>query len=698
MQDQHSQEELLLKTPMSLLKVIFRIVLILVCAHGVSRGQERAQFAIDSIQVESVLDTISIGAYFYKGDQWNTPGSISLLRNQQLILADNTNLATVINSLPGVTMQTGTYATNRIVIRGMGSRTPFNTNRIRSYINEIPLTGNDGISNPEELDVQGLGRLEIIKGPASALYGSGLGGTINFYTPTVKELSGQVTTQVGSFGTSRFHLSGGYSKGSFNSWVAVNRMDSDGFRENNHFKRTSVLTQSGYYRDKWSLAFTGLWLSMDAGIPSSLGRTLFEERPTAAAPNWKAIEGFKQLQRALVGLTYTQQLGGDWVSKATLFARWSDNYERRPFNNLNDGTNGIGWRQTLSKYGRRWDYIIGFEGIRESYGWMLDINDRLINENREVRQQSNGFAVAYYRPSNKWVLSGALAVNAISYELIDLFLANGDQSGRRAFPLVVSPRFGFVYDLTSAWQWYGSVGHGFSMPSPEETLLEEGSVNNDIQAEQGWQYEFGIRWRRSPESWRLDLVAYHINLNNLLVTKRLTEDIFTGINAGRTHHWGVELATEGDIFKYDQFPGTLNSRWSLSASTHRFIQFEDEGAIYDGKGLPGVPRETLQAIAQWRPWQALSIMIHYQYTGAQWIDDGNTIRYNGFDLLNLRMDFQLKLYRKSVGRLYIGVNNAWDERFASMLVINALAPMGQEPRYFYPALPRHVFLGFTCSW
>jgi iron complex outermembrane receptor protein len=659
-------------------------------------AQENIKVASDTTEIVGVLDTLTIGAYFLKGDNWQTPGSISQLRGNQLVLADNTNLTTVINTLPGVTMQTGTYATNRIVIRGMGSRTPFNTNRIRSYINDIPITGNDGISNPEEIDVQGLGRLEIIKGPASALYGSGLGGTINFYTPSVeKQYSLQATAQYGSFGTSRLHLSGGISKGGFKSWTAVNRMDAVGFRENNHFTRTSILNHSGYYGKNWSIEFTGIWLSMDAGIPSSIGSTLFQERPTAAAPNWLAIEGFKNLQRAIAGFTYTQDLGGGWVNKSTIFTRWSDNYEKRPFNNLDDGSTGIGWRNTLSKYGSRWDYIIGFEGIQESYEWMLDINDRTINNNKEVRQQGNIFGVIYFRPSKRWVLTGAFAMNAISYQLIDQFPLNGDQSGQRVFPTVWSPRAGFSYQIASSWQWYGSMGHGFSMPSPEETLLEEGSVNTQIKAEQGWQYETGIRWRKSPQSWQVDWVVYHINLNNLLVTKRLTEDIFTGLNAGRTHHWGLELAVEGYIMKKERFPGRLSNRWSIAMSANRFIEFEDDGVVFDGNALPGIPQETVQALFDWRPWPFFTLMCQYQFTGAQWINDANTFRYEGFNQINLQGSFHLYTQKQRSGRLYIGVNNALDSRHASMLVINALAPMGQEPRYFYPALPRHFFVGFT---
>ena len=61
----------------------------------------------------------------------------------------------LINQAPGVHMASGSLNTHRVVIRGVGSRTPYNTNRIRAYLDDIPLTSGDGISTLEDLDLFG---------------------------------------------------------------------------------------------------------------------------------------------------------------------------------------------------------------------------------------------------------------------------------------------------------------------------------------------------------------------------------------------------------------------------------------------------------------------------------------------------------------------------------------------------------------
>ncbi len=82
-------------------------------------------------------------------------------------------------------MAAGTYNTNRLVIRGVGSRTPYNTNRIKAYLDDIPLTSGDGVSTLEDQDQLAIGRMEILKGPGFLPLRLGIGrcGQVKFPLP-----------------------------------------------------------------------------------------------------------------------------------------------------------------------------------------------------------------------------------------------------------------------------------------------------------------------------------------------------------------------------------------------------------------------------------------------------------------------------------------------------------------------------------
>ena len=164
------------------------------------------------------LNEVIVNAYQINTRQHNVPGAISVLSGDEIQTSDGNNFAQTLHSMPGIYMHSGTYATSRIVIRGVGSRTPYNTNRIKSYLNDIPITSSDGISTPEDIDLMGIGRMEIIKGPASALYGSGLGGNINLYTPTSRRNKGEVLLQYGSYNTFKAAAAGNYNNGDLNIW------------------------------------------------------------------------------------------------------------------------------------------------------------------------------------------------------------------------------------------------------------------------------------------------------------------------------------------------------------------------------------------------------------------------------------------------------------------------------------------------
>jgi iron complex outermembrane receptor protein len=644
----------------------------------------------DSVRL---LNAVTVEAYQVSGGLRTIPGSLSVISGKGLSLSDGTNLATTLNAIPGVTMQSGTYATSRIVIRGMGSRTPYNTNRIRAYLNDIPLTTFDGVSTPEEIDFPNLGRIEVIKGPASALFGSGLGGSINLFTPADSESRGEINLQFGSFNTVKAGLSGTLHRRNGNHWASISHLQSDGYRENNDYRRTSLLTTSQWKHAGWSVSSLLLLLDVDGGIPSSVGKTLFEDNPRAAAPNWKAIGGYKKYNKGVAGITLMNILSENLTNKLTVFGKWNDDFEKRPFNNLNDLSLSAGFRDRLNLHVPKTDLAIGTEWITERYEWKLNLEDSLLNKNRENLNQLNVFALFEYRPVSELNISIGSAVNHIGYRLADLYQANGDQSGKREFPLIFSPRIGINFAPGDRIAVYASAGHGYSLPSPDETLLPEGEVNPGIKPEQGMQYELGTRMNLFGNRVQLDATLYWIELSNLLVTKRVTEDIFTGINAGRTRHQGFELLMRYRMFMFSGFPGILSSSLSYASSLNRFLEFTDNGVSYNGNHLPGIPDQTIQVQLYWNPAKRLELVTHFQYTGDQYLNDDNSLNYSGYFLCNLKAIFQWQIRKREPFTLVAGINNLTGTHYASMLIVNALGAPGSEPRYYYPGLPRHAYAG-----
>ena len=640
------------------------------------------------------LNEVIVNAYQINTRQHQVPGAISVLSRAELQTTDGNNFNHSLHKIPGIYMHSGTYATSRIIIRGMGSRTPYNTNRIKSYLNDIPITSSDGISTPEDIDLMGIERMEVIKGPASTLYGSGLGGNINIYTPTSEYNNTEALIQYGSFNTFKAAASTNYNGNNTNIWGNLSHLHSDGYRENSRHNRTSFLSSGTWEQESYSLEYTLMLMNLNAQIPSSISKTLYETNPKAAAANWNGIEGYKEYQRAIAGATLTNNLTHNWNNKLTIFGKWVDSYEKRPFNNLDDGSSGGGIRNRLTYNSSHWDALIGFEWINDTYRWQMDLDDELINKNRETRNHYNMFAMLYWQPTIRWNISIGGAVNRVNYSLTDLFSENGDQSGERNFPAIFSPRLGINYAPSRYLALYASVGHGFSMPSPEETLLPEGNINEELEPEQGIQYELGVRLNFFNNASVLEASIYRIDLTNLLVTKRLTEDIFTGINMGKTSHTGFELMIKQRLFSFPSFPGSMHANGNYAWSNNQFIDFTENDNVYDGNKLPGIPSHMANAGIEWQPFSEFSINSNLQFVGKQYIDDANSKINDDYLLANIRGSYRFNINSTSVIELFTGINNISNSHYSPMLTVNAVAFGDVEPRYYYPGLPRHYYAGF----
>ena len=152
------------------------------------------------------------------------------------------------------------------------------------------------------------------------------------------------------------------------------------------------------------------------------------------------------------------------------------------------------------------------------------------------------------------------------------------------------------------------------------------------------------------------------------------------------------------IFSYNQFPGQLSSNLSYTFSKNLFIDFTNEDNVFDGNNLPGIPSYTAQISFQWNPIASMTVDAQFQSVGKQYLDDSNSVSEPSYFFSNLKLSNRFQTFKNSTLSLYVGVNNITNAHYASMVIVNAKAFGTAEPRYYYPGLPRHAYMGIIWSF
>jgi iron complex outermembrane receptor protein len=210
--------------------------------------------------------------------------------------------------------------------------------------------------------------------------------------------------------------------------------------------------------------------------------------------------------------------------------------------------------------------------------------------------------------------------------------------------------------------------------------------------------ELGVRLSAFNGRLFADANIYLLLVEDLLVTERLSEDIFYGKNAGKTRHMGVEGSAS---LRLNENSHTLLPQTQLDVSLafadNRFTDFTDEGNDYTGNALPGVPATVFFTGATFFYPFGLYTTIQYKHTGSQYLDDGNTGSYGAYDLVYLKLGYRLGGKRWSTD-IHFGIQNLFNRHYASMLLVNAPSFGSYSPRYYYPGLPRNFYAGLSIDF
>ncbi|PDH48325.1 MAG: TonB-dependent receptor, partial [Rhodothermaeota bacterium MED-G16] len=179
----------------------------------------------------------------------------------------------------------------------------------------------------------------------------------------------------------------------------------------------------------------------------------------------------------------------------------------------------------------------------------------------------------------------------------------------------------------------------------------------------------------------------------LLVAQRTSFDTFTGVNAGRTTHPGLEATINFPLLKSQNL--TITSSNNFSKYWYIFKEFNNRGNDYSQNKLTGVPTHTTYSKIKF-DFKNYIAQVSLQNIGKIPMNDSNELFTNSYSVIDLKLS---RLYSlKNLGiNISTGINNLFDKKYASGIVINARGFGGRDPRYYYPGLPRNYFISLNLS-
>lgn len=609
-----------------------------------------------------------------------------------------------LNQVSGLYALSGALNTNRITIRGVGSRTLYGTDKLRLYYNNIPITNGTGSSTIEAFDLENLTSVEVIKGPKGTGFGTNLGGAIILNT---KQLSDQPTkltnnTTIGSYGLFKNSLGFTHAQDNFYMTIQYGHMEIDGYRENNRFERDGYLLNTIFkLSEKSELGLLVNHIDYSAQIASSINEEDFNEDPTQAAFTWQASQGYEDNNYSLIGLSHTYYASSNLKNTTSLFYTYLDHYEPAPFNILDEYTNGYGLRTLFSGnldiLKNSIFYTFGGELYKDEYNWQTfenlyeenDGNGSLegdkLSQNKEFRHQFNGFATASYSFTPQLTAQLGLNINKTQYDFRDLFnLGESNTSANRNFKALFLPSLDINYTLSPTNQLYANISRGFSNPSLEETLTPDGIINPDIVQETGTNYELGIEHESKDNRHKFNIALYVMPIKNLLVAKRVGDNQYIGRNAGKTKHQGIDFDWSYKFNVTDKIE--ISPFISYTYSNHKFIDFIDDEANedYSDNDLTGVPKNKINSGIRTNFGNGLFLHITHQFVDEIPLTDANSLYSDSFNLLNFKLGYKNQISEQLRVGFDFGINNITDTRYAQSVLINASGFGGNAPRYFYP--------------
>ncbi len=536
---------------------------------------------------------------------------------------------------------------------------------------------------------------------------------LNMFTKSGGENKVSGEFSAGSFDTYKTRAAASISKNKISASVNFNHLKSGGFRQNGNYNRynaSGILSGNDENGNKFSSYFS--IIDLKAYIPSSLSEDDFLNNPEKAAFTWYQAAGYESYKKYILGLSYQHDFNKKWSNLSSVFYNSRNGYEPRPFDILDENRHSAGLRTRFNykdsffqnpseiSFGGEtmleWYKTGTFENLYEQFEARESVQGDRLSLNEQFRNYVNLFAQMNIEFSEKLHLETGINFNITSYRLNDEFQADEiDQSGNYSFDPVISPRIGLSYEAFEGKNFYASISHGFSTPTVAETLTPEGQINTELKTETGINYEVGFKGNWIYNRLYTEINLYSIQVRNMLVARRVGQDQYVGVNAGKSAHNGIEF--------YSTFQTSISENLNINPylkanfNFFKFDHFVDAGENYSGNTIPGAPEYSIISGID-ADYRQFSASVNYQALGEMALNDFNSGYTDAYQLLNFKLNYDWQLSSSYGLSFNVGVNNLMDEKYAASIVPNAVGFGGSAPRYYYPGQPRNFYGGIRFSY
>jgi iron complex outermembrane receptor protein len=599
------------------------------------------------------------------------------------------NLSESLGRVPGIVVQNRqNYAQDlQISSRGFGARSTFGVRGIRLIADGIPATMPDGQGQASTFALGSAERIEVLRGPFSALYGNAAGGVIAIDTedpPTDPVVEPSVF--VGSYDTWKASL----RFGGHNVLGELSRFDTEGYRDHSAATRDQL-------NAKLALgAFTVVANSLrqpDSQDPGGLNRAQFEANPRQASPTAVPFNTRKTVNQDQAGLRLRHRLGRSGGFEATAY--FGQREVRQFLGFAGDfGLSSGGVVDLDRNYGGGavrfflnptdlWRFSFGAEYERMDERRRGFVNDggvagALRRDEDDVVDSADLFAQAEWRFTERWSAHGGLRTSRVEFRASDYFIggANPDDSGSRSYS-ATTPVAGLLFRLSQNTSFYGNLGRGFETPTFAELAHRNtgSGLNFALQPARSRHAEIGAKTVFSG------LARANVALFDIEVTDEIVVDVNAGgrttfKNAGRTERRGLELAAET----------LLTGPWDAQlAFTRLDAVFEDSGNL-----LPGVPRTQAYASLRYRR-DSYYAQLEAVRRSRVAVNDANAQFADAYAVANFVVGLVQRGERWRVTE-FVRIDNIADRNYAGSVIVNE-----GNSRFYEPAPGRNYLIGVQAA-